>query len=98
MEPVATPLRWCPVHYVFATLSILTKFSPAFTDIGRTDAHVYGSSDIEVRYLSRWSRIGSGDCGDDCSARYTNFTTLPPAINLIYVKLPKAASTTTCPY
>eukprot|EP00958_Prasinococcus_capsulatus_P002346 scaffold207_cov409-Prasinococcus_capsulatus_cf.AAC.51 len=89
-------LRWGRLaRLVLATLSIVARLPPAFGDLGVAEADVYPRSDIEVRYLSGWSRIGSGDCGNDCAARYTNFTTPPPAMNLIYIKLPKAASTTT---
>eukprot|EP00958_Prasinococcus_capsulatus_P002303 scaffold207_cov409-Prasinococcus_capsulatus_cf.AAC.8 len=54
-------------------------------------------SEIPVRYLTTWSRIGAGSCGDDCAASYSNYTTPPATRNLLYVKLPKTASTTTGP-
>eukprot|EP00958_Prasinococcus_capsulatus_P002351 scaffold207_cov409-Prasinococcus_capsulatus_cf.AAC.56 len=96
MASSATASRRCLLaHLVLATLIVVVRLPPAFGDVILPDTNVYTRSDIEVRYLSGWSRIGSGACGDDCAARYTNFTTPPPTINLLYVKLPKAASTTT---
>jgi len=96
MANSVTPLRLCRLaSLVFATLSIVVRLPPASADTTLTDATDYPSSDIQVRYLSTWSRIEFGDCEDNCAARYTNFTTPPPTINLIYVKLPKSASTTT---
>eukprot|EP00958_Prasinococcus_capsulatus_P001108 scaffold101_cov373-Prasinococcus_capsulatus_cf.AAC.10 len=53
-----------------------------------------------ARYMTYWSRTTEatkGACDGGCDAHFSAFTSPPPAMNILYVKVEKAASSTTGP-